>query len=545
MTLRDYQHRALDDLDDGWTAGHTCQVLRMGTGTGKSKTAANAVREQTGGSLLMAHRGEIVGQLALALAREGVRHRVIGPDALTRLCMRMQLDDLGTHLVDGNSARCVASVQSLAALKGEAHYLSQMRLVVADEGHHYVRANAFGKVLAPFDARGVRILLPTATPARTDGAGLGRHADGYADHMVLGPSESDMMEQGWLCQYRIFRPPNNFHREQLHLGASKEFLAREVQAETKRSTIFGDAVEHYLMPRFKGMRALQFCDSIENATDLLQRYRDAGVAAELLTGKTHSDTRMRVIKRFASRQGVDVLISVDLIDEGFDCPGVELVLDTAPTTSLIRFRQRFGRGWRPDGDKVFHYLDFVGNVKQHGLPDAYRKWSLDRRERRSKGEPAEDVEPVKTCANPECNAYYPGHLAACPFCKQAPVPVSRKGPEHVEGVLEELDPETRAAMLGEVARIDGAMEYGARPHLWLERQRAQKELRSTLELWGGWQTSLGRTLAEGERRFWQRYGLARVAAMALGAREARELREHLLTELRDRGIIDATGNSAP
>lgn len=543
MTLRDYQHQALDDLDDGW--GHNpCQLLRMGTGTGKSKTAANAVREHRGGSLMMAHRGEIVGQLALALAREGVRHRVIGPDALVRLCQRMQIKDMGTHLVDANARAGVASVQSLSALKGESRWLDQVTFLVADEGHHYVRDNAYGKVLAPYDARGARILLPTATPARTDGKGLGRHADGYVDHMVLGPSEAEMMQAGWLCAYRIFRPPNNFHREAIHLGASREMLKAEVQSEVKKSTIFGDSVEHYLMPQFKGQRALQFCDSIENATEVLARFREAGVAAELLTGKTHSDTRMRVIERFAGRQGVDVLISVDLIDEGFDCPAVELVLDTAPTSSLIRFRQRFGRGWRPDGDKVFHYLDFVGNVKQHGLPEAYRKWTLDRRERRGSSAPSEDVEPVKTCANPVCNAYYAGHLAACPYCHTAPVPVSRKGPEFVEGVLEELDEETRAAMLGEVARIDGAMEYGARPHQWLERQRAQKELRGALELWGGWQTAQGRTLAEGERRFYQRYGLARVAAMALGAREARELREHLLTELRDRGIIDATGNTA-
>ena len=175
MKLRWYQLEALDNLERGWSAGHLCQALRMGTGTGKSATSAAAIRDHSGGALMMAHRSEIVAQLALALAREGIHHRVIGQDALVRLCMAYQIDKLGTHFVRAGANVGVASVQTLARIKGEHAFLRQCTFVMCDEFHHYIRGGEFEKALAQFGPT-TRFLGPTACTLRTDGKGLGRHA---------------------------------------------------------------------------------------------------------------------------------------------------------------------------------------------------------------------------------------------------------------------------------------------------------------------------------------------------------------------------------
>lgn len=601
VNLRYYQEDALDELDDGWVRGHKCQVLRMGTGTGKSATAARAVRENTGGSLMMAHRGEIVSQLSLALAREGVRHRVIGPPALARLCMQSQIEDerLGTHYIDPGSRVGVGSVQSIALLKGEEAFMRQVSFAVGDEFHHYLRLNQFGKAIYRLRPD-IRLLGPTATPARTDGMGLGLQADGFADHMVLGPDEAEMMAEGWLCQYRIYCPPTSFNREALHIGAKGEFVAHDVQTETSRSTIFGDTVRHHTT-RTPGKRALVFSDSIANAMTTCQKFRDAGITAEVLSGKTEAGLRSRILKRFDRRE-VEVVCSVSLIDEGFDCPGVEVVHDCAATTSLIKFRQRFGRGWRPDGDKVFIYNDYVRNVEQHGLPEAYRRWSLNRRDRASKGTPS-DVVPVRVCANTDtdqawrpyvghmpsvgqfdevvlqhadglesrgaavdmawhtarawrpltpCGATYEAVKPACPYCGFKPVPAQRNGPEFVDGDLHELDAETLARMRGDVARVDGSwfpVPPGASPAVigalrkaHHARQLGQAGLREAMQLWGGWQTALQRSDSEGFRRFYHRFGIDVMTAWTLPAAEAAALEHKIRTQLVERGIIDAPVN---
>lgn len=207
----------------------------------------------------MAHRREIVAQLSLALAREGVRHRVLGPPDLARLCMQVHIEDLGTHFVAPGARVAVASTDSLAVLKGEEDFLRQVTLAVTDEAHHYLVDNAYGKAVHRLRPE-CRLLMPTATPARTDGKGLGEWADGFAQEIVHGPTEAQMMAEGFLCRYLIYVPPTDFNRDALGIGASNEFKKEDVKRETKRSHIFGDAVKHYCSHTW-GKTALAFVDS--------------------------------------------------------------------------------------------------------------------------------------------------------------------------------------------------------------------------------------------------------------------------------------------
>lgn len=555
MKLRDYQLKALDDLEAGWIAGHKCQLLRMGTGTGKSATSAAAIRDHNGGALAMAHRGEIVSQLSLALARENIRHRVIGPESLMRLCMAQQIDDLGTHFVDPGARVGVASVQTLALIKGENAFLRQVGYAMADEHHHFIKGGVFAKALEQLPPQ-CRVLGPSACTLRGDGKGLGRWASGYVDHMVLGPNEAEMMARGFLSPYKIFAPPTSFHRETLHTTASGEFKADEVKQEAQRSTIFGDAVKHYVEFEM-GRLALQFCDSIENATIACEKMRAAGVRSEVLSGKTHPDLRRRILHDFKLRK-IHHISSCSLVDEGFDLPGIEVVLDTRPTTSLNRYRQGFGRGWRPVPGKVFHYYDFVSNTLALGLPDGHRVWSLNDRERATKGTPS-DVIPTKTCTNPNspgaegvpCLGVYEATEPCCPYCGFKPQPARRDGPEFVDGVLRELDEATLARLRGAVAAVDGpaVVPWSAAPaiqgnvrKMHAARQVAQHGLRGAMALWGGWQEHLGRSQDESEKRFFYRYGVDTLSALALGSSDAAALEQKVRAELAAHDIIAADSN---
>ena len=72
---------------------------------------------------------------------------------------------------------------------------------------------------------------------------------------------------------------------------------------------------------------------------------------------------------------IEVLVSVDLFSEGFDCPDVEFVQLARPTLSLAKYMQMVGRGLRvAEGKDCCVILDNVGLYKRFGLPSADRDW---------------------------------------------------------------------------------------------------------------------------------------------------------------------------
>ena len=72
---------------------------------------------------------------------------------------------------------------------------------------------------------------------------------------------------------------------------------------------------------------------------------------------------------------IEVLVSVDLFSEGFDCPDVEFIQLARPTLSLAKYMQMVGRGLRvAEGKVCCVILDNVGLYKRFGLPSADRDW---------------------------------------------------------------------------------------------------------------------------------------------------------------------------
>ena len=72
---------------------------------------------------------------------------------------------------------------------------------------------------------------------------------------------------------------------------------------------------------------------------------------------------------------IDVLVSVDLFSEGFDCPDVEFIQLARPTLSLAKYMQMVGRGLRvAEGKAYCVILDNVGLYKRFGLPSVDRDW---------------------------------------------------------------------------------------------------------------------------------------------------------------------------
>lgn len=544
MILRDYQTKLHDEIDNDWCAGNLNVLGVLPTGGGKTVTFSHTVKDESGASVVLAHRGELVVQMSTAMAREGVRHRIIGPPALARMCVSAHIAELGMSFVNPNAKAAAGSVQSIASCK-DGGWFDQVRLWVMDESHHLLKHGQFGNAVARFkNARGLGV---TATPGRSDGKGLGRHADGLFDTMVLGPTPRELINRGFLSPYKIFAPPSTLDLSHVRVTASGDYSPPELKTATQKSTVLGDTVTHYAKHAM-GMSGLTFADSIDNAVDIAARYRAIGVTAEVLTGKTQDALRSNAITRFKNRQ-LNQIVSVALIDEGFDCPGVMVVSDAAATQSFNRFAQRFGRGMRVmEGKTHMIYMDHVGNTLRHGLPDAPRYWTLDRRDRKSNN--TKNEIPLRVCI--DCYQPYPRTSKKCPYCGHYPEPASRSGPEFVDGDLLELDEDTLRAMRGEIARInrdpvvprnlDPIAQAAIRKRHWA-RQGAQNTFRNTVAWWAGLQHAQGMSESESMRAFYFKFGVDIGTAQTLGEREVLELVDRVNVELLKNGV-DGTVNAA-
>ena len=556
MQLRPYQSQAAHDTIAAWNAGHRNILVTLATGAGKTIIMIHLIRENGRAAAVIAHRSELVSQISLALAQFGVVHRIIAPDTLTRFIMQNNHKETGKTWIDPNSPIAAVSVDTLTArynkeikARDEAikacrsiphsallQWAQQVSLWEMDEAHHVLLVNKWGKAAAMFpNAAGLGV---TATPLRADGKGLGRHHDGLFDYMVEGPSMRELINMNYLTEYRIFCPPSDMDLTGLKRGKDGDYTAPGLKKASEKSHIVGDVVEHY-KKYASGKRGITFATDVETASHIAAQFNAGGVPALMVSAKTPDLIRLEAVNRLKSGELMQ-LVNVDLFGEGFDLPAIEVVSMARPTASFGLYSQQFGRALRLlDGKKFGLIIDHVQNVVRHGLPDAHRVWTLDRREKRGKGQ-KDDVPPVTAC--PACFQPYSGFLTKCPWCGHKPEPAARDSIEFVAGDLFELDAETLAAMRGDVAKVNmdaakveswmrslGHSEIAARGAANRHRDRlaGQGTLRECMARWGGVRHADGASDAEIQKEFYWKYGVDVMAAMTLGVKDAAELEKRI------------------
>lgn len=149
-----------------------------------------------------------------------------------------------------------------------------------------------------------------------------------------------------------------------------------------------------------------------HAESIKERYLKEGIPAELITGDLDSNSRKKMVERFTTGE-TKVLVSIDVISEGFDLPTIEVVSLLRPTASTSLYLQQVGRGLRVcEGKTHAIILDHVNNYQRHGMPDEVREWSLDGGLTKRKRSESSSIA-IKRC--PKC---FFAHAPAlkCPNC---------------------------------------------------------------------------------------------------------------------------------
>lgn len=413
LKLRDYQIDAIEGLRASYRNGNRAPLLQLATGSGKTLIFGDITRSAAARGkrvLIVAHRRELIRQASDKLDWAGVPpHGILAAGGLDR---------------DHDRAVLVGSIQTIAR---RLDRLPQFDLVVFDEAHH-ARAETWAGLIE--HQSNAWLLGVTATPARTDGRGLGIEADGHFDDLVLGPSTAELIKGGWLSPVRCFVPERRVDTARLHVRAG-EYAAEEAAEAASTRAIVGSVLDHYAK-RADHQPAIVFCATVKHAEFIAAEFRGAGYRAHCVHGGLPRNERDDLLLGLGNGD-VEILTSCDLISEGLDVPAVACIIALRPTKSLVLHRQQIGRGMRPmPGKNALIVNDHVGNCLTHGLPEIEPAWSLAGVD---KGEP-----PVWQC--PECGCVNPlaqTHCAGCGCERPGAEGGGRRGaPPRAPGTLAEM-----------------------------------------------------------------------------------------------------------
>jgi DNA repair protein RadD len=417
--LRDYQQDAVDAVRVAMKNGSRRTLLVSPTGSGKTVCFAYITESAAckGNRVwILVHRQELVDQTSRTLSEIGVDHGIIA----------------AWHGIDLTRQVQIASIQTLARRLDVISSYPDM--IICDEAHH-CPSDSWMKILDKFSKS--RVLGVTATPERLDGKGLGI----IFDKLVRGPRTSELIERGFLSRPLYFAPPSSLDMSGVKIRAG-DYDKKGMESAVNRPTIVGDAVAHYMKYCF-GAPDLAFCASLHHAANVVEAFRDAGFASEIIDGTMQDFQRRDKLSRLGLGT-LNILASVDLIGEGIDVPIVTALSGQRPTASLVLHRQHLGRTLRAvyaagiPLDTEAHrleaiaagpkphaiILDHVGNLSRHGFAEDECEWSLEGgAEAKRKAKDGEPGDRIMQC--PKCYAVH-APAKQCPVCGFQYVPKGRE-----------------------------------------------------------------------------------------------------------------------
>jgi type I restriction enzyme R subunit len=416
---RDYQIECIDTLCREIGLGRRKLLVEMATGTGKTRTAAAFIKRLFEANaitrvLFLVDRIPLAKQTEDAFAE----HLPDYPAYVLRAGRRFQDEKRIT----------ITTLQSMVNLYAE-YSSGYFDLVISDECHRSIYGQWSG-VLWHFD--GVQVGL-TATPcvADPDTGGDDEDKDFVRDTLrffeVDAPTFSYKLKtairDGYLVPYQIYKAQTvktaaegGFEVKKAELDWSA--MDAETRAELER--LFGDKeaitvdpsalerritipernraiVREYRQVLDQGYidakgvlrkpllgKAIVFAVTKKHAETLARLFDaefthlkpspDVRFADYVVSGQGADDTvdGMSKIRRFKKEPFPQILVSVNMLDTGFDCPEVVSLVFARFTRSAILYQQMRGRGTRKARNKpTFTMFDFVGVSDYHGDDDDF------------------------------------------------------------------------------------------------------------------------------------------------------------------------------
>jgi len=334
--LRDYQIDAIKKVIE-----KKYGILHMATGSGKTFTAGEIIRQLDAKTLWIIDRKELLVQTKESLEKQlGIEIGVISGKTV-------DIKDI-----------TIATIQSLKSkLSDLIDYLYTVNFVIVDE-FHKAAAESYQKVFAKLPNNKYRLGL-TATPTRDDGKEpILRSILGEVIYKITA---KELIEQGYLMRPEIkFIEYTKFDR-----GTFKTY------SEEYDNYIINNGLRHNkiidIIDESIDKKILILTKSIEHGKELNEIIKDS----VHIHGSTHKRTRTIKYNEFVkSNKGV-LILTHSIGAEGLDIPDLDIIINAAANKGDVKSIQILGRVLRKSKDKkkaiYYDFIDHSKNTYKHSL----------------------------------------------------------------------------------------------------------------------------------------------------------------------------------
>ncbi len=394
LQLFGYQSGILDQLRQGFAAGHRTQMLVAPTGAGKTEMAIGlleaAAKKGTRAAMVL-DRIVLCDQTSARLQKYKIAHGVMQSGHWrNRPYERIQ----------------ICSAQTIEK-RGD---FPGLRLLIVDEAHQTRKATIeFIK-----NNQDVMVVGLTATPFTK---GLGN----IYEKVVSSVTTKQLVDTKRLVPLRVYIS------KEIDMDGAKKVAGEWSQDETteRGMKITGDIVAEWVKKThevFGGPRkTVVFCSGVAHGADLQEKFQAAGYNFQSISYKDDDKFKNDVVAEFSRADStIHGLIATDILTKGFDVSDVMIGVSARPfSKSLSSHIQQMGRVMRSHHGKEFAlWLDHSGNYLRFrkDWDDVYENGvtELDDGREKAKKEPTVKEKTDSKC--PKCDHLWPSSSDTCPCC---------------------------------------------------------------------------------------------------------------------------------
>lgn len=326
-TLRPYQHEAVQAV-----LAHSFGVLEAGTGSGKTIMALAVLAHRQQPTLILVHSKELMAQW-----QERIR-QFLDIEAGQAGDGRLDLQPVTVAIV--NTAKKL--IDSLPPLFGQ---------IVVDECHR-VPASLFTEVVSAFDCQYMLGLSATAF-RREDG--MTRLIHIYMGDRVHRVDGQMLAASGAVVRPVLVQKPTAFSQK---FRGDYAGLVKALAADDQRNRQIAADVAALVRQGHQGT-VLIVSDRVAHCQVLADLLAGEQLKVSVLTGQASAENRQQIVAAVQEGQVAVLIATLQLIGEGFDCPGLSTLVLATPIKFEGRLLQVVGRIMRPLAGKQALVLDYA------------------------------------------------------------------------------------------------------------------------------------------------------------------------------------------
>lgn len=350
------QRRALKELNRVRAMGATKALITASAGSGKTFLAAfDALNFAPRRLLYIVHEGTILTKSFETFQRVFGNDRTFG-------IFNGEYKDQDADFVFSTNVTMANSLELF-----EKHTWDY---IIIDECHH-ATAETYQRIIRYFEPQ--FLLGITATPERMDGEDVLSLFDQNVPYELR---LRDAIINGLVVPFKYYGIRDDLIEYGFQETKGHRFV--EQFSRPEHCDFIYRMIEKHREPG-KKLKALAFCRDISHAIRMSQAMEEY-YHTQFLTGRNTVGERLRAYKDLQDETAeLEILFTVDILNEGVDIPGVNMVLFLRPTDSQTIFIQQLGRGLRNyEGKKYVTVLDFIGNDYKRSVQIAFALGGLSK-----------------------------------------------------------------------------------------------------------------------------------------------------------------------